>query len=96
MTDYEIVALLHPRLDETGVEQLNAWVQKRITDLNGEVLEVKSWGRRPLAYPVRKQEEATYVQYDFRLDGKRLAELTRSLRLHEDILRHLAVRKSDH
>lgn len=95
MIEYELVALFHPRLDETGVEQLNAWVQKRITDLGGEVIEVKPWGRRTLAYPVRKQEEATYIQYDFRLDGKRLAELTRALRLHEDVLRHLAVRKSD-
>jgi len=95
MTDYELVAILHPRLDDDGVVKMTEWVQGRIADLGGQVAATTPWGRRTLSYPIRKQNEATYVQFDFQLEGTKLAELTRALRLQEDVLRHLAVRKSD-
>jgi len=95
MTDYELVAILHPRLDDDGVVKMTELVQGRIADLGGQVAATTPWGRRTLSYPIRKQNEATYVQFDFQLEGTKLAELTRALRLQEDVLRHLAVRKSD-
>ena len=95
MTEYEMVTLLHPRLDEEGVTKMTEWVQGKIAELGGEVETVAPWGRRTLAYPILKQKEATYVQIDFKLDGPRVTELSRALRLHEDVLRHLPVKKSD-
>ena len=95
MTEYEMVTLLHPRLDEEGVAKMTEWVQNKIADLGGEVETVAPWGRRTLAFPIEKQKEATYVQIDFKLDGPRVTELSRALRLNEDVLRHLPVRKSD-
>lgn len=96
MPNYELITLLHPRLDDEGVGKLTQWVQGRITDLGGQAQEVTPWGRRTLSYAIAKQNEATYVQFDFQLPGTKLTELTRSLRLHEDVLRHLTVRKSEH
>ena len=93
MNDYEMVTLLHPRLDEEGVEQLTAWMQTRITDAGGEIAAVVPWGRRVLAYLIKKQREATYIQLDFKLSGAKVIELDRALRLHEDVLRHQIVRK---
>ncbi|NOX62856.1 MAG: 30S ribosomal protein S6 [Chloroflexi bacterium] len=95
LTEYEMVTLFHPRLDDEGVEQLTQWVQDRIASLGGEVLEVIPWGRRSLAYPIKKHLEATYVQFDFKLDGNQMTELNRAMRLNEDILRQLPVRKAD-
>lgn len=95
MTDYEMVTLFHPRLDEEGVVKVTEWVQTKIAELGGEVVTVAPWGRRSLAFPINKVNEATYVQFDYKLDGPRLIDLARALALHEDVLRHLPVRKSD-
>jgi small subunit ribosomal protein S6 len=95
MTEYEMVTLFHPRLDEDGVTEISEWLQQRITELGGENIELHPWGRRSLAYPVRKQTEATYIQFDFNLEGSQMNELTRSMQLNEDILRQLPIRKQD-
>lgn len=93
MPEYEMVTLLHPRLDEEGVAEVSQWVQDRITNLGGVMTEVVPWGRRALAFPINKQREATYIQFDFSLDGPQIAELQRGMRLNEDIIRQLPVRK---
>ena len=95
MTEYEMVTLFHPDLDEEGVERASQWLQDRIQSLGGEIIEVIPWGRRKLAYPINKQLEATYIQFDFSLDGAKVAELTRAMGISEDILRQLVVRKQD-
>ena len=93
MNEYEMVTLYHPRLDEDGVSELTTWLEERITSLGGEVVEVKPWGRRSLAFEIKKQTDAVYVQVDFKLPGDQMVELNRAMRLHEDILRQLPVRK---
>jgi small subunit ribosomal protein S6 len=95
MTEYEMVTLFHPRLDEEGVTEISEWLQSRISDLGGEVTEVTPWGRRSLAYPIKKQTDAIYIQFDFSMEGQQMVELTRAMQLHEDVLRQLPVRKQD-
>ena len=95
MTEYEMVTLFHPRLDEEGVTEISEWLQQRIVELGGEVTEVTPWGRRSLAFPVKKQTEAIYIQFDYSLEGNQMVELTRVMQLHEDVLRQLPVRKQD-
>ena len=95
MTEYEMVTLFHPRLDEEGVTEISEWLQTQISDLGGEVTEVTPWGRRSLAFPIKKQTEAIYIQFDFSMEGQQMVELTRAMQLHEDVLRQLPVRKQD-
>ena len=95
MTEYEMVTLFHPRLDEEGVTEISEWLQQRIVELGGEVMEVTPWGRRSLAFPVKKQTEAIYIQFDYSMEGNQMVELTRVMQLNEDILRQLPVRKQD-
>ena len=95
MTEYEMVTLFHPNLDEEGVEKASQWLQERIQSLGGEDIQVIPWGRRKLAYPIQKHLEATYIQFDFKMDGAKVAELTRAMGISEDIIRQLVVRKRD-
>ena len=74
MTEYEMVTLFHPRLDEDGVTEISEWLQQRIVDLGGENTGLTTWGRRTLAYPVHKQTEAVYVQFDFKLEGRQMTD----------------------
>jgi small subunit ribosomal protein S6 len=95
MTEYEMVTLFHPNLDEEGVEKASQWLQERIQSLGGEDIQVIPWGRRKLAFPIQKQLEATYIQYDYKMDGSKVAELTRAMGISEDIIRQLVIRKQD-
>jgi small subunit ribosomal protein S6 len=95
MTEYEMVTLFHPNLDEEGVEKASQWLQERIQTLGGEDIQVIPWGRRKLAFPIQKQLEATYIQFDFKMDGSKVSELTRAMGISEDIIRQLIIRKQD-
>jgi small subunit ribosomal protein S6 len=95
MTEYEMVTLFHPNLDEEGVEKASQWLQDRIQSLGGEDIQVIPWGRRKLAFPIQKQVEATYIQFDYKMDGSKVSELTRAMGISEDIIRQLVIRKQD-
>ncbi len=92
MRDYELVFILHPRLDEEGVSSTIEQVTNWVTSSGGEVLETEPWGRRRLAYPIQKQWEGYYVLQRLRLAPESVSELERNLRLNEQIMRYLIVR----
>ena len=58
----------------------------------GLVDKVDIWGRRRLAYTIKKRNEATYHNFLFRAEAKAVAEVQRKMRLSESILRFLTVR----
>lgn len=93
MQKYELVTILSPQL---GEEELPAAVE-RITNFiasrGGEVTDVDQWGRRRLAYPIERFNEGAYVVTQLSLDAPRAAELEANLRISEEVIRHLLVRK---
>lgn len=95
MTDYEMMVIVHPDVDEDGMLAVQEQISQWISNQGGEVLKVDVWGRRKLAYPIRKQLEGSYVVMDMRIPGANLLELERNLKLHERILRYLIVRKAE-
>ena len=95
MTEYEMVTLFSANLDEEGVEKASQWLQDRISSLGGEDIQVIPWGRRKLTFPIQKQTEATYIQFDYKMDGSKLTELTRAMGISEDIIRQMIIRKQD-
>jgi small subunit ribosomal protein S6 len=92
MRNYELGLILHPQVEQPDVTQTVDKVGQYITTVGGEVTSVDVWGRRALAYPIRKQKEGTYVFLQAQLDPQALQELERNLKLDEDILRYLLLR----
>lgn len=66
--------------------------QQFVLERGGQVRQVDRWGRRKLAYPIAHYLEGDYVVTQFRLDPSRLRELEDSLRLSEEVIRHLVVK----
>jgi small subunit ribosomal protein S6 len=93
MRQYEYVLVVHPDLDEHAFKELVDKVTGWITTAGGQVLKVESWGKRKLAYPIRKQREAHYVQIDALLAPARNPEMERNFRYLEPVLRYLIVAK---
>ena len=95
MRDYELVALISPELDEEGVSEIIDRVSQSINSRGGAVEEIKKWGRRKLAYPIRKFMEADYILARFQLTPQSVKELEAEISASEDILRYLMVKASD-
>jgi small subunit ribosomal protein S6 len=89
MRNYELVCIIQPELDETAfkgvVDRVTGW----ITEAGGNVDKVDVWGRRRLAYQIRKQREGQYVLMNVSLDPKATSDLERNIRYLEPVLRHM-------
>ncbi|MBI4279429.1 MAG: 30S ribosomal protein S6 [Armatimonadetes bacterium] len=91
MPSYELAYILRPDLDPETLESLVMRVNQRITEQGGHIEVQDIWGKRRLAYTIKKYREGHYVVTRFGLDGRRLPEVKRSLQLIEEILRLLVV-----
>jgi len=95
MRDYELVAIISPEVDEEGVSEIVDKVSQSIDSRGGVVEDIKKWGKRKLAYPIRKFMEADYVLARFKLTPKSVKELEGEISALGDILRYLVVRVED-
>ena len=90
---YELVMIVSPQVaDDDVTEAIDQLVRRPVESRGGVCQEVNVWGRRKLAYPIRKHAEGNYVLTQFELDPQHTKELVRSLLISEDVIRHLLVR----
>lgn len=87
MRNYEIVFIVHPDLDETALKVVVDRVQSWITDSGGSITKLDQWGKRRMAYSIRKQREGQYVYVEAAFDPSFSNELERNMRFLEPILR---------
>jgi len=92
MRDYELVAIINPEIDEEGVSKIVEKVSQSIDSRGGVVEDIKKWGKRKLAYPIRKFMEADYVLARFKLTPKSVKELEGEIGASADILRYLVIK----
>ena len=78
-TDEEAAALL---------EQLG----EQLKTLGAEVTKVDNWGKRRLAYDIRKQREGTYAVFEVSAEPSMVKEFERQVRLNENVLRFVSTR----
>jgi small subunit ribosomal protein S6 len=93
MREYELTIIVHPDLDENALKDVVARVQGWIVDSGGSVNKTDLWGKRRLAYAIRKQREGQYVMFDVNMTPKYGSELERNLRLYEPVMRFLLAGK---
>ena len=91
MREYELVFIAHPDLDDTALKDVIEKVSGWITDGGGTVSKVDLWGKRKLAYSIRKQKEGQYVLFKVEMEPKFGATLERNLRFLEPVMRFLLV-----
>jgi small subunit ribosomal protein S6 len=64
-------------------------ITKMLTKIDAEIVSLRKWDERPLAYKIRKCERGTYILSYFRAEGPRIHELERDVELSERIIRAL-------
>lgn len=93
--EYELTFVIRPDMDDEGFAAVREKVAGYVQAAGGEITNTNPWGRRRLAYPIRRFVEGYYVFMLIQLETQALPDLERSIRLNEDVIRHLAVRKDE-
>lgn len=93
MTNYEIMFIVKATLDESSLKKLTTDVQKLISDNKSKVIEFKDMGRKKLAYPINKEVSGFYYLMNVEATHEVIQEFDRKLRINENILRHLILKK---
>lgn len=93
MRTYELMLMLDPQLEEESIDSLVERTTAIITAHNGEIIGVNKLGKRRLAYEVEGNTEGFYVVIDIKADNEATTEVERVLKITEEVLRFLLVRK---
>lgn len=88
---YESAVLINAALDDEQIDQILSKIKDNITNNGGEVLEIDNWGRKRLAYTVKKNKIGYYAIYRFIAQPSIVAKLERLYTLDENILRFLTI-----
>jgi small subunit ribosomal protein S6 len=95
LREYEVLYIVRADLDDDKVQDAVKRVNTLIERSGGTVERTNLWGKRKLAYEVKHQKEGSYVLQDFQLSPERVPELEAGLKITEQVLRHLIVRKPE-
>lgn len=87
MRTYELMVILDPELDERTVQPQLDKLLKVVTTEGGTIDEVDIWGRRRLAYEIKKKGEGIYAVVTFTSEPATAKELDRQLGLNEQVMR---------
>ena len=91
MKVYETTVVFDPGLEEARINEEVDRLSQSIGQAGGEVLDVQRWGKRKLAYLIRKRRDGSYIHVKHRSPATLIAEMDRRFRLNESVLRHLTV-----
>jgi small subunit ribosomal protein S6 len=88
---YEFVCLVSPDLSEHDLRVSQETLEALVKKHKGKVVTSEVWGKRPLAYTIKKQDSANYIFFVIELDTTNVLAFDRDVRLDTKIMRHLLV-----
>jgi len=93
MRRYEVVVILAPTLTEDEVEQSTEAFKKAAEEKGAQIVEIEQWGKRKLAYPIKRHTEGIYVILTLEeLSAEAVGELERRFKVSDSVIRFLTVR----
>ncbi|HZP96233.1 MAG TPA: 30S ribosomal protein S6 [Candidatus Limnocylindria bacterium] len=95
MRPYELMYLMPPTADEERLSAVSERLQSTIASLGGKVEKVTPPARRRLAYELAHHRDGHYGVLEYSLPPDQARELERTIKLTEDILRHIVVRRDE-
>ena len=90
MKEYELTVLIHPDL-EADLETPLGKVREIITGAGGKIIREDNWGKKKLAYPIKREEFAVYVYMDLELPADAPLKISNTFNITDEVLRYLLV-----
>jgi len=88
VNQYEIAVVYDPDL-EVDLEKATTRVEKIVADNGGKITNTDNWGKRKLAYPIKKHETGIYVFYTVEMPGANVQKLESILNITDEVIRFL-------
>ncbi len=88
---YESAVIINATLDDEQIESIISRIKEIITNNGGEIRDIDNWGRKRLAYMVKKSKIGYYVIFRFNAPSTMLTKLERAYVLDEHIIRYLTI-----
>lgn len=95
MRKYEILYIIRPDLDEEATTALIDRLGGLVATNGGANLSINKWGKRRLAYEIEDYKDGQYVLMEFEGEGHVSQEIERVMKISDDVIRFLTVRKDD-
>ncbi len=92
MNRYETIYIVNPNLDADSLGEVVAKFSDLTQKLKGFIVKINEWGKRKLAYEVKRFDKGYYVVLDFCGHPGMVKELERNLNLDDRILKYLTVK----
>lgn len=93
MNKYELSVILAPNLDEEAIKAEFNSITELVTKFGGTIENVDEWGKRRLAYEIKKFNEGIYSFITFSSESESPIEIERRMRIKENVLRYLIIRQ---
>lgn len=93
MSKYELALVVNAKIEDEAREAVVEKAKGYVARYGGTVTEVEEWGKKRLAYEVQKMREGFYYFIQFEADATCPAEVERHVRIMDNVLRYLIVKK---
>ena len=93
MNNYEGLFIMKPDLKEDDLKNVIKAIGESVTKSGGAVKKEENWGKRQLAYPIKKAKEGYYYKLDFEAQAASISKMEEIYKLNADILRAMITRR---
>jgi len=91
LREYETIFIVRPDTTTDTLSELNTKVGDIISSNEGKLLQIENWGKRKLAYEIKKYSRGVYLYWKYLAKPELITELERNLRLQDSVIRFLSI-----
>ena len=92
MKDYESIFIVRPSISDEGVKEIVEKFKKIIEKSGGSITKTEQWGKRRMAYEVKKERKGSYSLIQLKGNGSVISDLERNYLLDDSVIKYLTVR----
>ncbi|MGA1868741.1 MAG: 30S ribosomal protein S6 [bacterium] len=93
--DYELLAILYSELTNEEADEQIQKISDSLNKIEAVVVKVEKWGKRRLAYAVRKSKKGYYIYIHFQADPERIKDLDKNLKYLDIVNKYMIVSKAN-
>ena len=94
MQEYELTVVIHPD-HEANKDKVMEKLRDLVKSTAGVIKKEDEWGKKKLAYPIKKQAFGLYVLFDVELPPAALLKISNTLNITDEVMRYLLVKTDD-
>ena len=95
MNKYELALVVNAKIEDDARAAVVEKAKEYVTRAGGTITEVEEWGKKKLAYEIRKMSDGFYYFIQFEASAAAPAQIEQKVRIMDNVLRFLCVRKDE-